>query len=329
LLDYRGPLTRSELSWSWPLEIAQHSREVIRTRQPIIIDDVQADVPLAQAFRKKAIDDLGKVPADIASWMGVPLMLRERVVGVLAVDHREQGAYSQHHADLALAFASQAAVAIENAQLFEATQEKAALEERQRLARELHDSVSQALFGIGLGARTARTVIEDDPAKAIAPLDYVLSLAEAGLAEMRALIFELRPEALQEEGIVAALQKQAAALRARYGIEVEASLGEIGDVPLEAEEALYRIAQEAMHNTVKHARATRVDLLLSREGDRVLLQIADNGKGFETSGTFPGHLGLHTMRERAERLDGTFTLTSAPGHGSRIDVRVPVIDAAG
>jgi PAS domain S-box-containing protein len=329
LLDYRGPLSRSELSWSWPLKVAQHSREVIRTRRPVIIDDVQADKPLARAFREKAHDDLGRVPADIASWMGVPLMLRERVVGVLAVDHRQKAAYTQHHADLALAFASQAAIAIENARLFETTQEKAALEERQRLARELHDSVSQALFGIGLGARTARTVIEDDPAKAIAPLDYVLSLAEAGLAEMRALIFELRPEALQEEGIIAALQKQVAALRARYGIAVEASLGEIGDVPLETEEALYRIAQEAMHNTVKHARATRVELVLKREDERIGLTIADDGRGFDTSGSFPGHLGLHTMRERAERLGGTFALTSAPGHGSRIDVSVPVIHAAG
>jgi PAS domain S-box-containing protein len=329
LLDYRGPLTRSELNWMWSLEVAQHSREVIQRRAPVIIPDVRADTPLARSFRDKAIVDLGEVPDDIASWMGVPLLLRERVVGVLAVDHRDPEVYTGHHAEMALAFASQAAVAIENAQLFEATQEKAALEERQRLARELHDSVSQALFGIGLGARTARTVIENDPAKAIAPLDYVLSLAEAGLAEMRALIFELRPEALQEEGIIAALQKQAAALRARYGIEVDASLDEIGDVPLETEEALYRIAQEAMHNTVKHARATRVDLMLSRDGERVLLWIADNGKGFDTSGTFPGHLGLHTMRERAERLGGTFALTSAPGQGSRIDVSVPVIHAAG
>jgi signal transduction histidine kinase len=295
----------------------------------VIIPDVRADTPLARSFREKALADLVEVPEDIASWMGVPLLLRERVVGVLAVDHRDPEVYTGHHAEMALAFASQAAIAIENAQLFEATQQKAALEERQRLARELHDSVSQALFGIGLGARTARTVIENDPARAIAPLDYVLSLAEAGLAEMRALIFELRPEALQEEGIIAALEKQAAALRARYGIEVVASLGEIGGVPLETEEALYRIAQEAMHNTVKHARATRVDLTLSRDFARILLEIVDNGRGFDTSGNFPGHLGLQTMRERAERLGGTFALTSAPGQGSRITVSVPVVHAAG
>ena len=324
LLDYRGPLTRSGVESLWPLDVARHSRDVIRTRRPLIIGNVLTEPPHAPSAQDDPASDPGSIPGGVASWMGVPLMLRERVVGVLAVDHHESDAYTQHHAELALAFASQAAVAIENAQLFGTTQEKAALEERQRLARELHDSVSQALFGIGLGARTARTVIEEDPAKAIPPLDYVLSLAEAGLAEMRALIFELRPEALQEEGIVAALQKQVAALRARYGIEVVATLGDIRHIPFETEEALYRIAQEAMHNTVKHARATRVDLDLACEDDHVRLVIMDNGRGFDATGTFPGHLGLHTMRQRAERIGGTFTLQSAPGEGSRIEVIVPV-----
>ncbi len=287
MLDYRGPLGMDVMTWSWPLERSRHSREVVRRREPVIIPDIHANTPLAAAYRERAVVDLGVVPDDIGAWMGVPLMLRDKVIGLLAVDHSEAHAWSEHHAEIAMAFASHAAVALENAQLFAATQEKAALEERQRLARELHDSVSQALFGIGLGARTARTVIEDDPAKAIAPLEYVLSLAEAGLAEMRALIFELRPEALQEEGIVAALQKQAAALRARYGVEVDATLGDVGDLPLESEEALYRIAQEAMHNTVKHARATQVRLSLAREDACVRLVMQDNGRGFDASGSLP------------------------------------------
>ena len=328
LLDYRGPLTRHELKWMWPLDSAHHSREVILRKQPIIIPDVRANAPLARAFRGKAIDDLGAVPANISSWMGVPLILRERAIGVLAMDNSETDAYTEHHAELALAFAAQAAVAIENARLFEQAQGKAALEERQRLARELHDSVSQALFGIGLGARTARTVIEQTPEKAIAPLDYVLSLAEAGLAEMRALIFELRPEALQEEGLVAALRKQVAALKARYGIAVDAELGDVPDAPLAIEEAVYRIAQEALHNTVKHARATRAELQVSDEAGAIRLLVADNGKGFDTTGSFPGHLGLRTMRDRAERLGGIFTLTSAPGDGSRIDVRIPLPESS-
>jgi signal transduction histidine kinase len=122
------------------------------------------------------------------------------------------------------AIADQAAVAVENARLFSETRGKAALEERQRLARELHDSVSQALYGIALGSKTAREEFDDNPAEVPELLDYVLSLAEAGMAEMRALIFELRPESLQTEGVVAALEKQAAALEARHGITVDTDL---------------------------------------------------------------------------------------------------------
>ncbi|HLU37001.1 MAG TPA: ATP-binding protein, partial [Thermomicrobiales bacterium] len=133
--------------------------------------------------------------------------------------------------------------------------------------------------------------------------------------------------ALREEGIVAALDKQAAALRARYNIEVAASLEEMpDDLPLDVEEALYRIAQEALHNTVKHARATRVDLELDCDGSDLSLAIADNGRGFDAGESFPGHMGLHTMRERAERLGGSIALTSAPGEGTRIEVRIPVVE---
>jgi signal transduction histidine kinase len=301
---------------------------VLEEHTPVIIPDVHADAPLAAAFRAKTVEDLGAIPGDIASWMGVPLMVRERTIGLLAMDNSRVDAYTTRDAELALAFATQAAVAIENARLFSEAQGKAALEERQRLARELHDSVSQALFGIGLGARTARTVIERDPAKAIAPLDYVLSLAEAGLAEMRALIFELRPEALEEEGLVAALQKQVAALKSRYSIAVDADLAEIPALSLPAQlplqEAVYRIAQEALHNTVKHARAGHVELRVRHEDGAVRLTVVDDGKGFDTAGSFPGHLGLRTMRERAERLGGTFSMTSALGAGSRIEVAIPL-----
>ncbi|HYH12358.1 MAG TPA: histidine kinase, partial [Thermomicrobiales bacterium] len=325
LLDYRGPADRAELDWNWPLSEAGHSLEVIRRREPIIIPDVHADTPLAQAFRQKTIRDLGDVPDYVASWMGVPLIVRERAIGILAVDSSELNAYTAHDAELALAFATQAAVAIENARLYEQAQGKAALEERQRLARELHDSVSQALFGIGLGARTARTLIDQDPEKAVAPIDYVLSLAEAGLAEMRALIFELRPEALEQEGLVAALEKQVAALRSRYGLEVELTRsGELAADP-SVEEALYRIAQEALNNVVKHARASKIEVTLVSDARRVSLWVKDNGRGFDASGSFPGHLGLKTMGERAEKLGGRVEIHSEPGAGSDVIVDIPLI----
>ena len=147
------------------------------------------------------------------------------------------------------ALAERAAVAIHNAELHEKAQQAASLEERQRLARELHDSVSQALYGIALGTRTARLRLGDDPHNAAEPIDYVMSLAEAGLAEMRALIFELRPESLEQEGVVAAIEKQAASTQARYKLAVETALGDEPDCALDVKEALYRIAQEALHNS--------------------------------------------------------------------------------
>ena len=205
----------------------------------------------------------------------------------------------------------------------------AALEERQRLARELHDSVSQVLFSIGLSARSARTMLErNNVERAAATVENVVKLAEMGMAEMRALIFELRPESLAQEGLNAALTKQAAALRARHSIAVETTLGEEPDVPLAIKEALYRIAQEATHNTVKHARAERIDIRLTGDAGEVALDVEDNGVGFDTSADFPGHLGLRSMRERVARFGGTVEIDSAPGRGTAVRVRIPVPSAS-
>lgn len=178
------------------------------------------------------------------------------------------------------------------AELAAGIQERASLEERQRLARELHDSVSQALYGISLGAHTALALIDRDRTKVFEALEYVLSQAEAGLTEMRALIFELRPESLEMEGLVNALTKQTAALRVRHDLEVELSVCEEPDVPLAVKEALYRIAQEALHNAVKHARSSRLDVCLTREPVNLSLEVCDNGKGFDPLAAYPGHLGL-------------------------------------
>ncbi len=154
-------------------------------------------------------------------------------------------------------------------------------------------------------------------------MEYVLGLAEAGLAEMRALIFELRPESLAQEGLVAALGKQVDALRARHGLAVEADLGAEPDLAPEAKEALYRIAQEALHNCVKHARARTVAVRLAAVGAGVELEVRDDGAGFNPGDAFPGHLGLHSMRERAAAAGGTVAITSAPGRGTRLLARLP------
>lgn len=263
-----------------------------------------------------------------AAWdtqVAVPLSSRGHVVGVLSAYYAAGHEPGRAEIDFLRTIADQAAVAVENAQLFAQAREKAALEERQRLARELHDSVSQALYGIALGARTARTLLDRDPRRAAEPLDYVLELAEAGLAEMRALIFELRPESLETEGLVAALEKQASSLRARYRLAVDAILGPEPDLPTDVKEALYRVAQEALHNTVKHARAQHVWLTLTSDADGVALEVRDDGVGFDPAGDYPGHLGLRSMRERAQQAGATLTIESHPGHGTTIGVRLPAL----
>jgi signal transduction histidine kinase len=199
----------------------------------------------------------------------------------------------------------------------------AVFEERQRLARELHDSVSQVLFSIGLGAKTARAALNHDPSQIADALDYVNRLAEAGQVEMRALIFELRPESLRTDGLVFALEKQAAVLRARHGIAVHMSLCPEPAIPLAVKETLYRVSQEAIHNIVKHAHATQVGLALDCSADQVCLEIEDNGVGFDPRADFPGHLGLQSMRERAAGCGGTLQIDSLTGQGTKLQLRVP------
>jgi PAS domain S-box-containing protein len=210
------------------------------------------------------------------------------------------------------------------AELALAMQERIRLEERQRLARELHDSVAQALYGISLGTHTALAVLDTNRIAVREALNYVLSLTQGGLTEMRALIFELRPESLQVEGLAIALTRQTAALRAIHGIEVDLSLCDEPDVPLEIKEALYRIAQEAMQNAIKYARLSRLEVRLTCQPGSLALEVCDNGKGFDPLAAYPGHLGLHSMRERAESMGGTLEIASAPGCGTQVRACLPV-----
>ena len=264
------------------------------------------------------------VSEGIYTTVDVPIKLTGTLRGVLGAGYTSKRMIAADELRLLQALAERAAIAIDNAELYERAQQVASLEERQKLARELHDSVSQALYGIALGARTARTLLDRDPAKAIEPVDYVLSLAEAGLTEMRALIFELRPESLEMEGLVVAIEKNVAATQARYGIEVTADLCVEPKAPLDVKEAAYRIAQEALHNIVKHAQATRVDIRLTTEDGALTLVVQDNGVGFDSGGAFPGHIGLRSMRERTAKTNGTIEITSAPGAGTCITARLRI-----
>jgi signal transduction histidine kinase len=329
-LDHRGPVPQEQVvRLHFPLEQLGPIWETIASGESILIQDVHAETPMPQALRAAMGDLLATTFRYVCSWMAVPLILRDQVIGMLVLASKEEHAFRPHHATLALAIANQAAIAIENARLYEQAQELAALEERQKLARELHDSVSQALYGIALGLHTARIQLDRDPLELPESLDYLLSLAEAALAEMRALIFELRPEALEREGLVAALSRQGAALQARHDMIVQANLCEEPALPLTVKQELYRIAQEALQNTVKHANASKVDLVLRRTDNVVILEVRDDGVGFDPLGSFPGHLGLRSMQERVSNLGGRLQIESAPEQGTHMLAQVPLGNSDG
>lgn len=293
----------------------------LREQLTYVIEDVR-EKNLANPLYASIHDIVRETEWDVV--VATPIVYRKTSLGVLCSYFPTGTMLSESEIDILAAIANQAAVAIENHRLYDDAQGKAALEERQRLARELHDSVSQALYGIGLGARTARTLVDRDPQKAIEPVEYVLSLTEIGLAEMRALIFELQPESLESEGLVAALEKQVSSLHARHAIEVDFIECEEPDLPLPVKEAVYRIAQEAIHNTVKHAQATALRIQLECSDTELVLELHDNGLGFDPNGSFPGHLGLKSMRERAMKLDGTVSIESEPGNGVFVRAEIPI-----
>jgi signal transduction histidine kinase len=202
--------------------------------------------------------------------------------------------------------------------------EQALGEERRRLSRELHDCLSQTLYAIALSARTARELLEGDAAAAAEPLDHVTSLVEDGIAEMRSLVFGLRPESLDNRGLAGALRALARTMSARYGLAIETQLSAETGAGAEAQQALYRIAREALFNAAQHADAGHVLVRLASGPGAVVLTVEDDGTGFDADGTFPGHLGLRSMRERAREAGGTLELDSSPGCGTRVRICFPV-----
>jgi signal transduction histidine kinase len=325
---HRGPIPHEvQAQMHLSREQAGELWEAMEGHEPLIIGDVKGDTWLAQAFRQAFGEYLNREMEYVRTWVGVPLMVRERLIGWLSLHHSEPRAYAQHHATLAQTIANQAATAIQNARLYGQARRLATLEERQRLARELHDSVSQVLYGIGLGARTANTLLDratiapELKSSLAEPLEYVISLAEAGLAEMRALIFELRPDSLEREGLVAALARQAAALRARHGLQVQTEFCEEPALSFETKEAFYRIAQESLNNTARHAQAERVDMRLFVSQGEIVLELVDDGVGFDPQAEYSGHMGLNSMRERAAQVGSTLEIVSAAGQGAVVRVR--------
>jgi signal transduction histidine kinase len=256
----------------------------------------------------------------------VPVVASGRTLGVMNVEALATGAFGDEDIALLTTVADVLAGAIENIRLYRRAQIGAVLEERNRLARELHDSVTQQLFSMVLTAQAARTHFERNPARVAGHLERLQETATAALAEMRALILQLRPPALRDQGLVAALQQHAQVVSRREGLAV--ALQVTGDERMARgiEQPIYRIVQEALNNVVKHAQARNVTITIEFTVERVQVRIDDDGLGFDPAMTPAGdgrHLGIMSMRERAAEIGGTMQIQSQIGSGTGVIVTIP------
>jgi signal transduction histidine kinase len=287
---------------------------VAQSGEPLLVPDV------SQEPRYYSLPEASEIRSELA----VPLETKETVIGVLHIQSERPNAFDESDLVILQSLADQATLVIENAQLYEQAQQMATLEERQRLARELHDSVTQALYGVTLYAEAAARLLSvGDAELASDHLHEVRQTAQEALQEMRLLIFELRPPVLEQEGLVAALEFRLEAVEGRSGLETEFIME--GDVrlPPDVEEGLYRIAQEALNNALKHAQAKCITVHLRQEAQAVTLEVGDDGIGFDpTTAREQGGLGLPGMEERAARLGGRLTVSSRPREGTSVKVEV-------
>jgi signal transduction histidine kinase len=319
-----------ELEQSSPFRVQLHGTEALTTlfngHRPIRIADVWSDTPQAQFLRSLLDDGAAQLLAGMQSWMWVPLAVKNRIIGGLGVAHAKPNFFTSHHADLALSVANQAAITMINAELYGHAQALAVLEERQRLARNLHDAVNQSLFSAGLIAEVLPRLWDRNQVEARRSLDDLRRLTRGAMAEMRALLAELRPDTLVDTELGELLALLGNAFTGRTNIPVTVTVtGEGILLPGETQVTLYRICQEALTNIAKHAQASRVeiDVRYTKSPRELELHIRDNGRGFVTSELAPSsHYGLKMMHERAEAVGAELTVTSQSGRGTEIAIHL-------
>ena len=264
---------------------------------------------------------------DMASFLGVPILSRGGIIGAFYLtDKVGMDEFTDDDRRLIEMFAAHAAIAIENARLYERSRELSVVEERNRLARELHDSVSQKLFGLVLTAGAAGTLVERDPDAARAQLERLQELAREAIAELRSIIFELRPPELDREGLAPTLHKHVEVLRRLHEPEIELDADGAPRLDPAAEAEVLRIAQEALQNALRHAAAAHIGVrLTAADGGGLVLVVADDGAGFDP--TAPDvrsrRLGLTSMEERARALGGKLEISSEHDAGTTVRLEVP------
>ncbi|MGW1748111.1 GAF domain-containing sensor histidine kinase [Streptomyces sp. NPDC002092] len=268
---------------------------------------------------------------DMSDFLGLPIRDGDEVIGALFLANKNcpkaEGScgFTEEDEDLLAILAQHAAIALTNARLYERSRELTIAEERSRLAHELHDAVSQKLFSLRLTAQAAAALVDRDPSRAKGELQQVAALAAEAADELRAAVVELRPAALDEDGLVATLRTQIQVLDRAHTARVTFDSCGVRALPAAQEEAVLRVAQEALHNALRHSGARHVDVTLSRREGGAVLRVTDDGSGFDPKSIRRAgrHLGLVSMRDRASGVGGVLTVESAPGKGTTIEMEVP------
>ncbi|WP_433855715.1 GAF domain-containing sensor histidine kinase [Streptomyces kronopolitis] len=272
---------------------------------------------------------------DMSDFLGLPVADGDEILGALFLANkrcpesgpaREGGCrFTEDDERLLGILAQHAAIALTNARLYERSRELTIAGERARLAHELHDAVAQKLFSLRLTAQAATALVDRDPARAKDELHQVAALAAEAADELRAAVVELRPAALDEDGLIATLRSQVQVLDRAHSAHVTFTAHSVRALPAAQEEAVLRVAQEALHNALRHSGAGRVEVTLTRSGPGALLRIADDGCGFDPALVRRAgrHLGLVSMHDRAGGVGGRLTVESEPGKGTAVEMEVP------
>ncbi len=300
--------------------------EAFAKRQPVIIPDIQQKQAQGRQpwITNRVKDFWQQVAQNYKSEVAVPILAQSALYGAIRLTYREPKDLTADEIELASALGDQAALAIENAHLRDQSEQLAVMNERNRLARELHDSLTQSIYSLTLMAEAGRRLIEAGDLENVKTyLSRLGQTAQQSLKEMRLLVYELRPNVLIREGLIGALQQRLDAVENRAGVESRLNINGPIQLPPNIEVELYRIAQEALNNTLKHSGASKVVISFQNSKRFVELEITDNGQGFDiTKKNVAGGLGLTSMHERAEKIGGELLLVSSPGQGTSIKVMI-------
>ncbi len=274
--------------------------------------------PIVRALEERAPVAVSGAEAGGGAVLAVPLTVRDDTYGVLALTYRERRPFTDVDVRLAASFGGQVALAIENARLRHQVQQNAAASERSRIARDLHDSVTQSLFAASLKAEAVRRRWRPSSDEARRNVEDVEHLARGALAEMRTLLMEMRPQSLAEASLDILLEQLAAATEGRSRVAVDLRVEGSRQLPQEVTVAMYRIAQEALQNVVRHSEARAAWVMLDLSGPVVRLSVRDDGRGFDAGAVTPEHFGLAMMREWAEGAGVAVTVAGALGAGATV-----------